>query len=218
MARERDPGEGLSASASLTGFVEAAPHPDPLPAKSGARGVIARVGEVWLRCLTFESSNARTVVARRCRRHRRTAGRCCRSGSAHRDRQAREPHADRRLQGARRPRLCRPLGRERPHVAGLISATRGNHGQSLAFAASRHGLPVTILVPRGNSVEKNRAMRAFGATLIEHGDDFQDARARKPIAAPMRTGSRSCRRSIRTWCSVSRPMRSNCCKARPAST
>ena len=61
-------------------------------------------------------------------------------------------------------------------IAGLISATRGNHGQSLAFAASRHGLPVTILVPRGNSVEKNRAMRAFGATLVEHGDDFQAAR------------------------------------------
>ena len=66
--------------------------------------------------------------------------------------------------------------RERPKTAGLISATRGNHGQSLAFAASRHGLPVTILVPRGNSVEKNRAMRAFGATLVEHGDDFQEAR------------------------------------------
>ena len=66
--------------------------------------------------------------------------------------------------------------RERPDTAGLISATRGNHGQSLAFAASRHGLPVTIVVPRGNSVEKNRAMRAFGATLVEHGDDFEAAR------------------------------------------
>jgi threonine dehydratase len=66
--------------------------------------------------------------------------------------------------------------RERPDTAGLISATRGNHGQSLAFAAGRHGLPVTILVPRGNSVEKNRAMRAFGATLVEHGDDFEAAR------------------------------------------
>jgi threonine dehydratase len=66
--------------------------------------------------------------------------------------------------------------RERPDTAGLISATRGNHGQSLAFAASRHGLPVTILVPHGNSVEKNRAMRAFGATLVEHGDDFEAAR------------------------------------------
>jgi threonine dehydratase len=68
------------------------------------------------------------------------------------------------------------LKRERPGIAGLISATRGNHGQSLAFAAGRHGLPVTILVPRGNSVEKNRAMQAFGAVLVEHGDDFQAAR------------------------------------------
>jgi threonine dehydratase len=68
------------------------------------------------------------------------------------------------------------LRRERPAVAGLISATRGNHGQSLAFAARRHGVPVTILVPRGNSVEKNHAMRAFGANLIEHGEDFQAAR------------------------------------------
>jgi len=68
------------------------------------------------------------------------------------------------------------LKRERPRTAGLISATRGNHGQSLAFAASRHRLPVTIVVPRGNSLEKNRAMRAFGAELIEHGDDFQAAR------------------------------------------
>jgi threonine dehydratase len=68
------------------------------------------------------------------------------------------------------------LRRERPNTAGLISATRGNHGQSLAFAASRHGMPVTILVPRGNSVEKNRAMKALGADLIEHGEDFQAAR------------------------------------------
>ena len=68
------------------------------------------------------------------------------------------------------------LRRERPDTAGLISATRGNHGQSLAFAASRHGVPVTILVPRGNSIEKNRAMRAFGAELVEHGEDFQAAR------------------------------------------
>ena len=68
------------------------------------------------------------------------------------------------------------LKRDEPHAAGLISATRGNHGQSLAFAGRRHGLPVTIYVPRGNSVEKNRAMAAFGARLIEHGDDFQEAR------------------------------------------
>ncbi|WP_291685595.1 threonine dehydratase [Bradyrhizobium sp.] len=68
------------------------------------------------------------------------------------------------------------LKRERPDTPGLISATRGNHGQSLAFAASRYGVPVTIYVPHGNSVEKNRAMRAFGAELVEHGEDFQAAR------------------------------------------
>src|SRR6266403_1080051 len=68
------------------------------------------------------------------------------------------------------------LKRERPHTAGLVSATRGNHGQSLAFAASRYRIPVTIFVPHGNSVEKNRAMRAFGADLVEHGEDFQSAR------------------------------------------
>jgi threonine dehydratase len=68
------------------------------------------------------------------------------------------------------------LKRERPATAGLISATRGNHGQSLAFAANRYRLPVTIFVPRGNSVEKNRAMQAFGADLVEYGDDFQAAR------------------------------------------
>ena len=59
---------------------------------------------------------------------------------------------------------------------GVASATRGNHGQSIALAAGQHGLPVTIVVPHGNSREKNAAMRALGATLIEHGDDFQAAR------------------------------------------
>jgi threonine dehydratase len=68
------------------------------------------------------------------------------------------------------------LKRERPETPGIISATRGNHGQSLAFAASRHGVPAVICVPHGNSVEKNRAMRAFGAELVEHGDDFEAAR------------------------------------------
>ncbi|HXV08081.1 MAG TPA: threonine dehydratase [Burkholderiales bacterium] len=63
---------------------------------------------------------------------------------------------------------------ERPR--GVVSATRGNHGQSVAFAAARYGLPATIVVPHGNSVEKNDAMRALGADLIEHGHDFQAAR------------------------------------------
>ena len=59
---------------------------------------------------------------------------------------------------------------------GVISATRGNHGQSIGFAAGLYGIPATVVVPHGNSVEKNAAMRALGVTLIEHGDDFQEAR------------------------------------------
>ncbi|MFH1804550.1 MAG: threonine dehydratase [Pseudomonadota bacterium] len=59
--------------------------------------------------------------------------------------------------------------------SGIVSATRGNHGQSLAHAASLFGMRAMIVVPRGNSVEKNAAMRAWGAEVIEYGDDFQDA-------------------------------------------
>ena len=62
-----------------------------------------------------------------------------------------------------------------PGCPGIVSATRGNHGQSLALAARRHGIATTIVVPHGNSREKNAAMRAFGATLVEHGEDFQAA-------------------------------------------
>ncbi|MDP3160341.1 MAG: threonine dehydratase [Reyranella sp.] len=68
------------------------------------------------------------------------------------------------------------LRREQPNVAGVISATRGNHGQSIALAAARAGIAATIVVPRGNSVEKNAAMRAFGAELVEEGHDFDAAR------------------------------------------
>jgi threonine dehydratase len=67
------------------------------------------------------------------------------------------------------------LRRSRPEIAGVITATRGNHGQSIAYAASRLGLGATAVVPHGNSVEKNRAIAAFGATLIEAGHDFQAA-------------------------------------------
>jgi len=67
------------------------------------------------------------------------------------------------------------LRRAEPAVAGVIAATRGNHGQSIAFAAARAGLAATLVVPHGNSVEKNAAMRALGATLVEHGHDFQSA-------------------------------------------
>ena len=62
-----------------------------------------------------------------------------------------------------------------PKTRGIIAATRGNFGQAVAFAASRSGLSATIVVPHGNSVEKNRAMRGLGADLLEHGDDFQEA-------------------------------------------
>ena len=58
----------------------------------------------------------------------------------------------------------------------VVSATRGNHGQSMGWAARRHGVACTIVVPQGNSVEKNAAMRALGVTLVEHGSDFQEAR------------------------------------------
>jgi threonine dehydratase len=58
---------------------------------------------------------------------------------------------------------------------GVVAATRGNHGQSIAFAAKHYGLPVTVVVPHGNSGDKNRAMRALGADLVERGHDFQAA-------------------------------------------
>jgi threonine dehydratase len=67
------------------------------------------------------------------------------------------------------------LRRSQPGIAGVVSATTGNHGQSIAYAATRLGLKSTIVVPHGNSPEKNRAMQAFGATLTEHGHDFQAA-------------------------------------------
>ncbi|MGM0561314.1 MAG: threonine dehydratase [Pseudomonadota bacterium] len=62
-------------------------------------------------------------------------------------------------------------------LKGIVSATRGNHGQSLAFAGKQHGVPVTIVVPEGNCPEKNAAMRALGARLVEGGKDFDEARA-----------------------------------------
>jgi threonine dehydratase len=60
--------------------------------------------------------------------------------------------------------------------AGVISATRGNHGQSVGYAARRNNVAATIVVPLGNSLEKNAAMRALGVELIEHGGDFQESR------------------------------------------
>src|SRR5215469_2869361 len=68
------------------------------------------------------------------------------------------------------------LFRQRKGIKGLITATRGNHGQSVALAGQRFSIPVTIVVPFGNSAEKNAAMRAQGASLIEFGKDYQEAR------------------------------------------
>jgi threonine dehydratase len=62
-----------------------------------------------------------------------------------------------------------------PEIKGVVAATRGNHGQGVATAARMHGMTCTIVVPLGNSVEKNRAMRAQGAELVEHGADFQES-------------------------------------------
>ena len=68
------------------------------------------------------------------------------------------------------------LRRAEPGVAGVITATRGNHGQSISFAAARTGVPATIYVPHGNSPDQNASMAAFGATVVEFGRDFDEAR------------------------------------------
>lgn len=68
------------------------------------------------------------------------------------------------------------LRREHPNVKGIVSATRGNHGQSLALAAQAVGLKALIVVPQGNSLEKNNAMRGFGGEVVECGRDFDEAR------------------------------------------
>ncbi|HXC22892.1 MAG TPA: threonine dehydratase [Steroidobacteraceae bacterium] len=69
-------------------------------------------------------------------------------------------------------RLCRA----QPYIRGVISATRGNHGQSIAFAAGRAGVPATIYVPTGNSPDQNSAISGFGARLVEFGRDFDEAK------------------------------------------
>ena len=93
------------------------------------------------------------------------------------------------------------LQRRAPNIDGVITATRGNHGQSVAFAARSAGMTSVVVVPHGNSREKNAAMQAFGAELIEHGRDFnrsmdfakQQAEARNLV---------SFLRSILTWSRV----------------
>lgn len=72
-------------------------------------------------------------------------------------------------------RLARGGADGAPRVPGVVTATRGNHGQSVGLAAARHGIPACVVVPVGNAREKNAAMRALGVELVEHGDDFQAA-------------------------------------------
>jgi threonine dehydratase len=67
------------------------------------------------------------------------------------------------------------LRQTEPALKGVVAATRGNHGQGVAMAARLHGIECVIVVPHGNSVEKNRAMKAQGAELVEHGQDFQES-------------------------------------------
>jgi threonine dehydratase len=78
------------------------------------------------------------------------------------------------------------LRAERPGVVGIVSATRGNHGQSLAFAGRAAGIEVTIVVPERNSPDKNAAMSSFGAELIVHGHDFQAAREHAGVIGSLR--------------------------------
>ena len=79
--------------------------------------------------------------------------------------------------------LLDALKRADPKLSGVISATRGNHGQSLAFAGKRHGVRTVIVVPLGNSRDKNASMLAWGAELIEHGRDYDEAREHAALLA-----------------------------------
>ncbi len=77
------------------------------------------------------------------------------------------------------------LRREQPGIRGIISATRGNHGQSLSFAATRAGIAATIYVPKGNSPDQNSAIAAFGAKVVEFGRDFDEAKHEAFRVAPV---------------------------------
>jgi threonine dehydratase len=79
------------------------------------------------------------------------------------------------------------LAAENKKLNGVISATRGNHGQSVGLAARRFGIPAAIVVPHGNSKEKNAAMRALGVELIEYGDDFQASKEHAEMLARERS-------------------------------
>ena len=108
------------------------------------------------------------------------------------------------------------LRRAEPGVRGVITATRGNHGQSIAYAAARLGLAPTIVVPHGNSSEKNLAMRAFGARRSRRATISRPPTNTR--SASLR-GTRciSCAHTTRCWCAASPPMRWSCFVALPIS-
>ena len=109
------------------------------------------------------------------------------------------------------------LKRRQPAVPGVITATRGNHGQSVGFAARRAGLPAVVVVPHGNSTEKNRAMRALGVELIEHGHDFQAAYEHAMATLPVRTTA-SCTRTRSTGSRIRPSSASSTTSSRISST
>ena len=114
--------------------------------------------------------------------------------------------------------LVERLAREAPDLAGIVSATRGNHGQSLAFAGGLHGVPVTIVVPEGNSTEKNAAMVALGAELVIARATTTRRPASTPSSSPNATGCGWSGRSSPTSCSAWRRTPSSCSALGPTST
>ena len=107
------------------------------------------------------------------------------------------------------------LKRTRPEVRGVVGATRGNHGQSMGFAARIFDLPATVIVPRGNSPEKNAAMRALGVQLIVEGADFQEACEFADALANDRGLHRVPSMAKDLVCGVWGPMRSSFCAGHP---
>ena len=109
------------------------------------------------------------------------------------------------------------LRRNHPDVNGVVTATRGNHGQSIAFAARQLGLRAVVVVPHGNSKEKNAAMRALGAELVEHGQDFHDAVVTRTSLLPPENSIAFSLFTL-SWYEVSPHTLWSCCKLCPTWT
>ena len=137
-------------------------------------------------------------------------GRACRRRGVG---EAREPHAHRRVQGARRPGVRRPAAaRAAARARAGQRHSRQPRAEHRPRRSRRAASPVTIVVPHGNSPDKNAAMRAWGAELIEHGHDFQAAREHAGRWPPS-GASRWCRRSTPISCSAWPPTPSSCSTA-----